>query len=86
MILENALAESIIGLFKAEVIKFLGPRKSVGQVERETLNYSIAQHAPARLTCSATLSASEPNKHTPIHRGKWYLPPYLALLQMCVAN
>lgn len=27
---DNALAESIIGLFKAEVIKFLGPWKSVG--------------------------------------------------------
>ena len=30
---DNALAESIIGLFKTEVIKFLGPWKSVGQVE-----------------------------------------------------
>ena len=34
---DNALAESIIGLFKTEVIKFLGPWKSVGQVEWETL-------------------------------------------------
>ncbi len=30
---DNALAETIIGLFKTEVIKFLGPWKSVGQVE-----------------------------------------------------
>ena len=29
----RALAKSIIGLFKAEVITFPGPRKSVGQVE-----------------------------------------------------
>jgi len=36
---DNALAESIIGLFKAEVIKFLGPWKSVGQVEWETLKW-----------------------------------------------
>lgn len=34
---DNALAESIIGLFKAKGIKFLGPWKSVSQVEWETL-------------------------------------------------
>lgn len=36
---DNALAESIIGLFKTEVIKFLGPWKSVVQVEWETLKW-----------------------------------------------
>ena len=36
---DNALAERIIGLFKAEVIKLLGPWKSVGQVEWETLKW-----------------------------------------------
>lgn len=36
---DNALAESTIGLFKTEVIKFLGPWKSVGQVEWETLKW-----------------------------------------------
>ena len=36
---DNALAESIIGLFKAEVINFLGPWKSIGQVEWETLKW-----------------------------------------------
>ena len=36
---DNALAESIIGLFKAEVINFLGPWKSMGQVEWETLQW-----------------------------------------------
>jgi len=36
---DNALAESIIGLFKAEVINFLGPWKSVAQVEWETLKW-----------------------------------------------
>lgn len=36
---DNALAESIIGLFKTEVINFLGPWKSTGQVEWETLNW-----------------------------------------------
>lgn len=34
---DNALAESVIGLFKTEVINFLGPWKSTAQVERETL-------------------------------------------------
>jgi len=36
---DNALAESIIGLFKTEVIKFFGPWKSIGQVEWETLKW-----------------------------------------------
>ena len=36
---DNVLAESIIGLFKTEVIKFLGPWKSVGHVEWETLKW-----------------------------------------------
>ena len=36
---DNALMETIIGLFKTEVIKFLGPWKSVGQVEWETLKW-----------------------------------------------
>ena len=36
---DNALAESIIGLFKAEVINFRGPWKSVAQVEWETLKW-----------------------------------------------
>lgn len=34
---DNAMAESIIGLFKTEVINFLGPWKSMAQVEWETL-------------------------------------------------
>lgn len=36
---DNALAESTIGLFKAEVINFLGPWKSMSQVEWETLQW-----------------------------------------------
>ncbi|MEV8465469.1 integrase core domain-containing protein [Fluviibacterium sp. DFM31] len=36
---DTAPAETIIGLFKTEVIKFLGPWKSVGQVEWETLKW-----------------------------------------------
>ena len=31
------MAESIIGLFKTEVINFMGPWKSVGQIEWETM-------------------------------------------------
>jgi hypothetical protein len=34
---DNALAESTIALFKTEVINFLGPWKTVGQVEWQTL-------------------------------------------------
>ncbi len=36
---DNALAESIIGLFKTEVINFRGPWKSVSQVEWETVKW-----------------------------------------------
>lgn len=36
---DNALAESTIGLFKTEVINFLGTRKSMGQIEWETLKW-----------------------------------------------
>lgn len=36
---DNALAESVIGLFKAEVIEFFGSWKSVSQVEWETLQW-----------------------------------------------
>ncbi len=36
---DNALAESTIGLFKTEVIEFMGPWKSVAQVEWETLKW-----------------------------------------------
>lgn len=35
---DNVQAESIISLFKTEAIMFLGPRKSAGRVEWETLN------------------------------------------------
>jgi putative transposase len=34
---DNAMAETIIGLFKTEVINFIGPWKSVGQIEWETM-------------------------------------------------
>ncbi len=36
---DNALAETIIGLFKAEIIHRLGPWKSAGAVEWETLKW-----------------------------------------------
>ena len=36
---DNALAESVIGLFKTEVINFKGPWKSMAQVEWQTLKW-----------------------------------------------
>ena len=36
---DNALAESVIGLFKTEVINLLGPWKSMAQVEWQTLKW-----------------------------------------------
>lgn len=45
---DNALAESVIGLFKTEVINFLGPWKSTAQVEWETLRW-VAWYNDERL-------------------------------------
>jgi len=45
---DNALAESVIGLFKTEVINFLGPWKSMGQVEWQTLKW-VAWYNAERL-------------------------------------
>jgi transposase InsO family protein len=45
---DNALAESIIGLFKTEVINLLGPWKSRAQVEWETLKW-VAWYNAERL-------------------------------------
>ena len=36
---DHALAQSTIGLFKTELIDFMGPWKSVGQLEWEPLNW-----------------------------------------------
>ena len=33
---DNALAESVIGLFKTDIVKRLGPWETVGQIEWET--------------------------------------------------
>ena len=38
---DNALAESVIGLFRTGVIGFFGPWKSVARVEWETLQWVI---------------------------------------------
>lgn len=45
---DNALDESVIGLFKAEVINFLGPWKSIAQVEWQTLKW-VAWYNTERL-------------------------------------
>lgn len=45
---DNALAESVIGLFKAEVINFFGPWKSIAQVEWQTLKW-VAWYNTERL-------------------------------------
>ena len=36
---DNALAETVIGLFKTEVVKHLGPWKTKGRLEWETMNW-----------------------------------------------
>ncbi len=56
---DNALAESIIGLFKTEVIKFLGPWKSVALVEWETLKW-VARYNAERL--HSVIGYSTPKK------------------------
>lgn len=36
---DNALAETVIGLFETEVVKHLGPRKTTDQLEWETMKW-----------------------------------------------
>ena len=36
---DNALAETVIGLFKMEVVKHLGPWKTKGLLEWETMKW-----------------------------------------------
>ena len=36
---DSALAETVIGLFKTEVVKHLGPRKTKGRLEWETMKW-----------------------------------------------
>ena len=36
---DNAMAETVIGLFKAEIVKPLGLRKTTGQLEWETMKW-----------------------------------------------
>ena len=38
---DNALVETVIGLFKTEVVKHLGPWKTKGQPEWETMKWCI---------------------------------------------
>jgi len=44
---DNALAESIIGLYKTEVIRHSGPWRSIEHVEFETLKDGLAQQPAA---------------------------------------
>jgi transposase InsO family protein len=58
---QNALAEGIIGLFKTEVTKLLGPWKSMGQLEWETLkwvDWYNTKRLHSAIHCSATLLAA----------------------------
>ncbi|TCM85302.1 integrase core domain-containing protein, partial [Rhodovulum steppense] len=45
---DNALAESVIGLFKTEVIKQLGPWKNLQHVEWETMHW-VDRYSTERL-------------------------------------
>ena len=56
---DNALAGSVIGLFKTEVIKLLGPSKSMAQLEWQTLNW-VAWYNAERL--HSALRYSTPNE------------------------
>ena len=55
---DNALAESVIRLFKAEVINLLGPWKSMAQVEWQTLTCRCTGSTPS--ACTAPLDTSHP--------------------------
>ena len=42
---DNALAKSVIDVFKAEVISFLGPAKTMTQIEWKTLKWVASYNA-----------------------------------------
>ena len=69
---DNALAESTTGLFKTEVIGFMGPWKSVGQVERETLEWAN-WHSTKRLHGKIgyiTPQEAEENLHEALNKAE----------------
>ena len=67
---DNALAESVIGLFKTEVIRRLGPWRSLEAVEFATLSESIGSTPGG----SSGRSATSPQRST--RRGTISRPPW----------
>ena len=53
------MAESIIGLLKTEVIKRLGPWKSINQIEWETLKWVDRFNKPRQLEPIANIPPAE---------------------------
>ncbi len=74
---DNALAESIIGLFKAEVIRRLGPRKSLEAVEFATLEWVAGSTTAVFSSRSATSHPPRPRRVTmPASKGlRWRRNP-----------
>jgi putative transposase len=71
---DNALAESVIGLFKTELIKPRGPWRTAGQVEIATLEYvDWFNHRRLYEACGdippAELEAAYYSQNTGPHRG-----------------
>lgn len=56
---DNALAESVIGLFKAEVIKQLGPWKTMQDVEWETMHWADWYNQDRLLSSIGYMSPAE---------------------------
>jgi putative transposase len=72
---DNALAQSVIGLFKTEIIHRLGPWKSFEAVEYKTLNGSIGSTTSACWNRSVTSRPPRRKRTTtqPLRTSKW--PP-----------
>ena len=69
---DNALAESVIGLFKTEVFNLLGPWKSVAQVEWQTLKW-VAWYNAERLHSAIdymTPNEAEDNFHADLNTNE----------------
>ncbi len=71
---DNALAETINGLFKAEVIHRRGPWRSFEAVEYATLEWPSTGSTTA--ACSSPSGTSRPQKPRPTSTQLWKLKPW----------
>ena len=76
---DDALAEAVIGLFKTEVIRRLGPWRSLGAVEFATLEW--VDWFNHRRLCSSPSAPCRPPRPGRAATLNWRRPPWRRSLQ-----